>query len=89
MVRRNAIVGAGRGLHGRMGDKRRAVETLLRDAEWSKWSDRRIATACRVGNRLVGNLRNELETFEVADAYFNVRMGGTTEDFLGLRAVPQ
>src|SRR5690348_3428017 len=31
------------GLRRTNADKRRAVETLLRDAEWSKWSDREIA----------------------------------------------
>ena len=29
-------------------DKRRAVETLLNDAEWATWSDREIARQCGV-----------------------------------------
>lgn len=38
-------------------DKRKAVQTLLNDAEWSKWSDRAIAKACRVGHHLVAEIR--------------------------------
>lgn len=38
-------------------DKRKAVLTLLADAEWSKWSDRQIAAACAVGHPMVAALR--------------------------------
>ena len=38
-------------------DKRRAVNRLLSDPEWSHWSDREIARHCRVGADLVGRLR--------------------------------
>ncbi len=38
-------------------DKRRAVETLLRDEEWVQWSDRKIAEVCRVGHPLVASVR--------------------------------
>ena len=41
-------------------DKRRAVATLLRDAEWGEWSDRHIAKVCRVSQPLVSDVRNEL-----------------------------
>lgn len=38
-------------------DKRKAVQTLLKDEEWGKWSDREIAKQCRVGHPLVASLR--------------------------------
>lgn len=63
--RRDAILHSA-GANGKHGldrtneDKRRAVETLLRDEEWSAWSDREIARRCNVGNRLVGDVRREL-----------------------------
>ena len=45
------------GLRRTNADKRRAVETLLRDEEWSKKSDRWIAEKCGVDHRFVGNAR--------------------------------
>ena len=42
-------------------DKRRAVRKLLDDAEWGRWSDRRIAEACRVDHAFVLRLRQELQ----------------------------
>lgn len=45
-------------------DKRRAVETLLTDEEWSQWSDRRIAEAAGVSNTFAGNLRRQLSTVD-------------------------
>ncbi|MBN2389919.1 MAG: ParB N-terminal domain-containing protein [Anaerolineae bacterium] len=41
-------------------DKRRAVETALRDAEWAQWSDREIALRCAVSAPLVAQVRMEL-----------------------------
>jgi hypothetical protein len=38
-------------------DKRRAAETLLRDEEWSKWSDREIARRACVSQPFVSKLR--------------------------------
>jgi hypothetical protein len=38
-------------------DKRRAVQTLLNDPEWSGWSDREIARCCGVAPSSVGALR--------------------------------
>src|ERR1700758_196486 len=38
-------------------DKRRAVETLAADAEWNKWTDRKIAKACGVSHPFVANIR--------------------------------
>lgn len=48
---------ADHGLRRTNEDKRRAVETLLHDAEWSKWSDREIARVCKVSNWLVSSIR--------------------------------
>lgn len=60
--RRDAIlhsVGANaqHGLRRSNMDKRRAVLTLLNDAEWSKWSDREIARQCAVHHTFVGKIR--------------------------------
>lgn len=41
-------------------DKRQAVERLLRDDEWSKWSDNRIAEQCAVDQSTVSKYRKEL-----------------------------
>lgn len=64
-TRREAVlhsvgVNATHGLRRTNADKRRAVETLLRDPEWSQWSDREIARACGVSNRFVSNLAHDL-----------------------------
>lgn len=48
------------GLRRTNADKRRAVERLLRDTEWAKWSDREIARRCRVGHPLVADVRSGL-----------------------------
>ncbi len=48
------------GLRRTQADKRKAVETLLRDLEWSRWSDREIGKACAVDHKTVGSARREL-----------------------------
>lgn len=48
------------GLRRTNADKRKAVETLLKDAEWAAWSDRKIAEACGVGNQMVGDVRRSI-----------------------------
>lgn len=50
------------GLRRTNSDKRRAVEVLLRDQEWSQWSDREIARRTGVSDRFVNNLRKEVPT---------------------------
>jgi len=45
------------GLRRTNADKRKAVQTLLDDAEWSKFSDREIAKRCAVGYDLVADMR--------------------------------
>ena len=50
------------GLRRTNEDKRSAVETLLKDAEWSKWSGRDIAKACGVSHGFVDSLKSSLAT---------------------------
>ncbi|MGJ2639734.1 ParB N-terminal domain-containing protein, partial [Salmonella enterica subsp. enterica serovar Paratyphi A] len=61
-TRRDAIlhsVGANEthGLRRTRDDKRRAVETLLNDAEWWNWSDGEIAKRCAVSREYVNRIR--------------------------------
>jgi ParB-like chromosome segregation protein Spo0J len=63
--RRDAVlhgVGANsaHGLQRTNADKRRAVEILLTDEEWRKWTDREIAKRCGVSNHLVAEVRKFL-----------------------------
>lgn len=48
------------GLPRTNADKRRAVEMLLNDPEWSQWSDREIARRANVHHVSVGNWRRDL-----------------------------
>ncbi|MDX9741987.1 MAG: ParB/RepB/Spo0J family partition protein [Gammaproteobacteria bacterium] len=50
------------GLRRTSADKRRAVERLLRDAVWAKWSDSEIAKRCRVSRSFAQNVRSSLAT---------------------------
>jgi phage N-6-adenine-methyltransferase len=64
-TRRDAILfaagaNASHGLRRSQADKRRGVETLLRDEEWRNWADREIARRCNVSADLVGQVRREL-----------------------------
>ncbi|RSC31228.1 hypothetical protein EGT36_21380 [Agrobacterium sp. FDAARGOS_525] len=64
-ARRDAILysvgaNASHGLRRTNEDKRRAVSTLLQDAEWSKWSDREIARRAGVHHEMVGKLRTDV-----------------------------
>lgn len=45
------------GLRRTNADKRKAVAAMLADAEWSQWSDRKIAEACGVSQPFVSGLR--------------------------------
>ncbi len=51
---------ASHGLRRTQADKRRAVERLLRDEEWSTWSNRKIAKAAGVDHKTVNKVRREL-----------------------------
>lgn len=45
------------GLPRTSDDKRRVVQAMLTDPDWSQWSNRKIARACLVGSRLVDKMR--------------------------------
>lgn len=80
-TRRDAVlysVGANgeHGLRRTNADKRRAVETLLRDEEWVKWSDREIARRCGVGYSLVADARKVICPIR-ADTPRKVERNGT------------
>jgi ParB-like chromosome segregation protein Spo0J len=47
------------GLRRTNADKRKAVETLLNDPEWSEWSNRAIAEAASVGEYMVRSMREK------------------------------
>jgi hypothetical protein len=62
---RDAILyGAGansfHGLRRTQADKRRAVERLLTDPEWARWSDRKIAEIAKVDHKTVAAVRRAL-----------------------------
>lgn len=66
------------GLRRTNDDKRRAVLTLLEDAEWSQWSDREIARRCAVHHEMVGKLRASLTGGSASDARTYTTKHGTT-----------
>lgn len=51
---------AAHGLRRTNADKRRSVERLLRDPEWSRWSDREIARRCGVSPTTANTIRKSL-----------------------------
>ena len=60
-TRREAILhavgaNAGHGVHRTSADKRKAVETLLADAEWAQWPQTKIAEACNVSQPFVSRI---------------------------------
>ena len=67
---------ASHGLRRSNADKRRAVEMLLSDPEWSQWSDNAIAKACRVSHTFVAQSRPD--TCNVAsEKKYNTKHGTT------------
>jgi hypothetical protein len=52
---------AAHGLRRTNADKRQAVTRMLKDGEWSHWSDREIARRCSVGHPFVAQLREQLK----------------------------
>ncbi|MDP9472198.1 MAG: ParB N-terminal domain-containing protein, partial [Chloroflexota bacterium] len=77
------------GLRRTSADKRRAVEAMLTDAEWGRWSDREIARRCGVSHPFVAQVRASLETITsdaprlYTDKYGNVAAMTTTN--IGIR----
>ncbi len=79
-TRRDAILfsygaNAQHGLRRTNADKRKAVEDLLADSEWSKWSDRQIAKVACVSVPFVGAMRRP----EVKEKQKNQRHGGSKQ----------
>jgi hypothetical protein len=67
------------GLRRSNADKRRAVQTLLDDAEWSQWSSNEIAKRCAVGVDMVIALRNSsLSETKVTEREVKTKHGTTT-----------
>ena len=56
---------ASHGLRRTQADKRRAIERLLKDPEWSQMSDRKLAAIAKVDHKTVGNVRRELTAGEI------------------------
>ena len=48
------------GLQRTQADKRHAIERLISDPEWARWSDRKIAEAAKVDHKTVAKVRREL-----------------------------
>jgi uncharacterized ParB-like nuclease family protein len=68
--RRDAILfavgaNANHGLRRTQDDKRRAVETLLRDPAWSRMSDRKVGEAAKVDHKTVAKIKRELTDGEI------------------------
>ena len=64
-TRRDAILwrvraNATHGMPRTNADKRRAVETLLRDEEWARWTDNKLARTCAVSNHFVSDVKKSL-----------------------------
>ena len=48
------------GLRRTNEDRRNAVREVLRDPEWSQWSDRALANVCKVSHPMVAKVRAEM-----------------------------
>jgi hypothetical protein len=53
-------VNANHGLRRTLADRRKAISTMLRDPEWTKWSDREIGKRCAADGKTVAKLRADL-----------------------------
>jgi hypothetical protein len=56
-------------------DKRRAVETLLRDEEWGKWSDREIASRTETSAPLVASVRLTVNSYSDSERTYTTKHG--------------
>ena len=61
------------GLRRTNQDKRRAIETLIEDPDWSQWSDREIARKAAVSHDFVSRLRRSLATNDGDKKTINVK----------------
>ncbi|SEL64073.1 hypothetical protein [Nitrosovibrio tenuis] len=86
-TRRDAIlysVGANaeHGLRRTPADKRKAVQTLLDDQEWSQWSNNLIAKRCAVSHTLVNEVRRTLEAASSAESNTDSESGTVKRKFV-------
>jgi 3',5'-cyclic AMP phosphodiesterase CpdA len=66
---------ASHGLRRTAADKRRAVQAMLKDPEWTKWSDREIGKRCAVDHKTVAKVRGELTGEFPSERSFTTRHG--------------
>lgn len=101
-TRREAVLysvgaNASHGLRRTPEDKRRAVETLLRDPEWNEMSENAIAKICKVDNKTVkrtrvnlgipkSNTRTGLNGRSIDTALIGRRKASTRSDKEGVRS---
>ncbi|WP_421413199.1 ParB N-terminal domain-containing protein [Agrobacterium tumefaciens] len=79
-TRRDAILfsvgaNASHGLRRTNEDKRRAVLTLLQDAEWSTWSDNEISKRVGVSATTVGTVRKSLSNLDSENRTYTTKHG--------------
>lgn len=82
-TRRDALLhacgaNASHGLRRSSEDKERVVTALLRDSEWSRWSDSEIARRCKVSRPLVSRVRSGLTCRTASDRRTYTTRHGTT-----------
>lgn len=71
-------VNAAHGLRRTNADKRKAVETLLADEEWGRWSNNEIAKRCNVSDHLVADVKKfSLRENEVTEKVYTTKHGTT------------
>ena len=58
-------------------DKRKAVETLLKDREWAKWSNYEISRRCAVSADFVGRVRSSLSSNDSEPRTYKTKHGTT------------
>lgn len=69
---------ASHGLRRTNADKRKAVQAMFSDSEWSTWSDGRIAQQCGVSGEFVRQQRAILQPLEDRPTVRTVERGGKT-----------
>jgi len=67
------------GLRRSNEDKRRAVTTLLKDAEWARWTDREIARQCKVHHTFVGKIRSTIAEAACNERVYTTKHGTVAE----------
>lgn len=78
-ILRSVGANAAHGLRRTNDDKRKAVSTLLDDAEWAKWTDVAIARACGVSSNFVGDMRRIINPINDSQTRTVSRSGKTYE----------